>query len=253
MIQNEKIMQLFELLELNGLDEVRVAREFVESAGFLLKNDLDKIRIWLTEKAKSGNCRAQHALAVFYLIGAFEYVDKKSAYEWIKKSADQDYGPAVFLLAGMREEDQEEVSADKAESLRLLNKAIALSYGPAARFIGLQYLTGTTVAKNLDLARDYLLKGVALGDAESMFHLALILKADGELENQIQVMQLLERASDVNNASALRTLASMYSYGLNGCEIDKEKANIYNNRADVIERPYTYQIGKPDFFNPKSD
>ncbi|WP_158755836.1 tetratricopeptide repeat protein [Dyella sp. S184] len=253
MMRGEKVAKLCELLELNGLEGIRIARELVESAGFFIANDLDEIKNWLVEKAESGDRSAQHALAEFYLVGAFECVDKKSAFEWCKKSAEQDYGPAVFLMAGMREDDQEGLAADQAESVRLVNKAIALSYGPAARFMGLQYLTGATVEKNLDLARDYLSKGVDFGDGESMFHLALMLRGNGKLEDRFQVIRLLEQASDANNASALRTLASMYSNGVDGCEVDEEKAIMYNSRADVIERPYRYEINTDDFPCPRSD
>jgi len=248
---NNQIPQFFELLELNGLDEIRIAREFVEAAGFSLATDLSEIKSWLIYKSESGDYKAQHALAQFYLRGAFGYMDKEAAYKWCEKSAQHDYGPAVFLLAGMKEDGRDGAAPDRAEAFRLVHKAIALSHGPAARLMGLQYLTGTIVHKNVDVARSYLVKGAELGDSESMFHLALMLRDDGELADQARAVQLLERAADANNASALRTLASMYRYGLCGCKIDEEKAEKYNAKAEIAERPYAYHISTASFLRPK--
>lgn len=250
-MMNSQISKFFELLELNGLDDIRTAREFVEGAGFSLATDLSDIESWLIYKSEAGDYKAQHALAQFYLRGAFGYMDKEAAYKWCEKSAQQDYGPAVFLLASMKEDGREGTVPDRAEAICLLHKAITLSHGPAARLMGLQYLTGTIVPKNVDIARNYLAKGAELGDSESMFHLALMLRENGESADQAQAVQLLERAASANNASALRILASMYGCGLYGCKIDEEKAKKYTAKAEIVERPYTYDIDTTSFLRPK--
>jgi uncharacterized protein len=241
----EKTLKYIELLELAGLTGVSIAKSFVEAGGFSLSGDVEPVRDWLTKKSDAGDPYAQHALAEFYARGIFGYIDLNLAYKWCMLAAEKDVGAAVFLLASLRERDLTDIKADQIEAASLRKRALGLLYGPAARSFGLEYLSGNVVPKNERLAYEYFQKGVSLGDAESMFQLALFISKSGGGDSHVRAKELLERAAEAGNASALRKLANLYLSGGEGVLQDVNKAREFQQRADVLERAYSYDIDPP--------
>jgi TPR repeat protein len=137
------------------------------------------------------------------------------------------------------------IKADPIEAVSLRKQALELSYGPAARSFGLEYLSGSVVPKDERLAYQYFKEGASLGDAESMFQLALFISKSEEDDCQVRAKELFERAAEAGNASALRELANLYLSGSGGIPEDMKKAHEFQQRADVLERAYSYDIDPP--------
>lgn len=234
--------QFIEWLEASGFQNVKIAREYVESsASPLLKMDLKAISPWLEERANQGDVRAQHALGVFYTFGVFGYRHRELAHKWTTKAAEQNYGPALFLLAAF---NIGESVGDKNSNLDLLRKAEQLGYGPAARLLASEYEVGTELPHDEDMARHYYERAAELGDAESMFLLSIKLQNSANAIDLKRSVSLLEKAAVLNHPGALNALARFYENGVSGYPKDAEKALALVRRAELIQKP----LGQ--FFEP---
>ncbi|BDU22203.1 tetratricopeptide repeat protein [Dyella sp. GSA-30] len=241
----EKTLQYIEFLELNGLDNVAVARRFVESSGFSFTSELESIKEWLLREADANNREAQHALATFYFMGIFGYKSKELAYKFCRQSAESRFGPAVHLLSSFEEAGSNDKATNQSESIRLRREAVELGYGPAARSLALDYLAGKFVPFDAEQGRFYLEKGVELGDVESVFQLSLLLDTSDIDSDKRRSNDLLERAAALNNPSAMRKLAQLYASGGGGYVQNKKRADELSRQADLIEIPYRYDIDFP--------
>lgn len=241
----EKALQYIRFLELNGVDTVAVARCFVESFGYSFASDLDSIEEWLVLEADAGNPEAQHALAAFYLLGVFGYKNKDLAYKYCSQSAESRFGPAVYLLASFKGAGSGDATTDQSESVRLRREAVELGYGPAARSLALDYLSGKFMPLDVDQGRFYLEKGAAMSDVESIFQLSLLLDASEVASDRRRSNELLERAAALNSPSAMRKLAQLCASGENGYERNQKRADELTRQADLIEAPYKYDIQYP--------
>lgn len=236
--------QFIEWLEAHGFQNIKIAREYVESASLSFVTDIEAISVWLDEQANLGDVRAQHALGVFYIFGVFGYRHRGLACKWSTRAAEQNYGPALFLLAAFNIGEPDESQGDESKRLELLKKAEQLGYGPAARLLATEYEAGVQLPHDDDMAKHYYERAVELGDAESMFLLSIKLRDSTDANDVQRGASLLENAAALNDPGALNTLARFYESGIGGYPKDAKRAVELSKKAELIQKPLS------QFFEP---
>jgi TPR repeat protein len=237
----KQVAQLVQLLELSGVSEVRLAREYVEAAGFSISHDLAEIHSFLNKRASEKDREAQFSLAQFYKLGFFGHPQPDRAFHWCALYAEMEYAPAISALSGMEEYKYGPIFNRLNIFIERQERALSLGYGLAARYLGSEYIEGGLVKKDVAKAKLYFEKGASLGDAECVYRLVLHLsKEDGTHFSDTRIKELLERAASLDHLWSLRTLERLYKYGEDGFHINEELSEKYKIRADLLEKGYRY-------------
>lgn len=129
-------------------------------------------------------------------------------------------------------------------------------YAPAVRSIGICYMNGHGVKKNMNLAAEFLLRATELGDAQSMYDIAIMYKEGAGIEqNSEKSLQWLQNAAKNNEPRAQALLGAYYLNG-NILEKNPEKASVLL-RASALQNEaaglYLYGIYLQNRTEPKND
>lgn len=133
----------------------------------------------LQPQAEAGVASAQYALARFYADS-----DPQTARIWLRRAAEQGYGPAQHELG-----EAELAAHNDAEALRWLRAAAEQGYGPAQVTLGLLYASGRAVAQDFAEAFAWLSLAATPAAATYRAQLAAVLS---EAE-RARALELVER------------------------------------------------------------
>jgi len=148
----------------------------------------------------------------------------KAAYLF-QMMADLDHPLAQYNLASILIDETAKESKDKA--IALFQKAADQGSAEAMRDLGMCYILGNGVAKDIQIARSFLESAVERGDTQSLFFLATLLKEhviEKEPEQRSKVISLFQRAAELGHASSTFELAQIFRFGRLGFEKDWPKA-----------------------------
>lgn len=161
-----------------------------------------------------GDREAQFQLAECYRNGNEMVQDWELAYQWYKKSAEQDYTPAMHALAvcliygyGAEKNPQ--------ESIKILTICAERGYMKSIHAIINVYMFGCEgIEKNLDVAKKWAKIGAEQGDVACMstYGVLLLVPAYGTCQTEEGKMWL-QKAAQAGDAVAQYELGAMYYLG----------------------------------------
>lgn len=193
--------------------------------GLDLDRDEEIIRQWCENGTKSGDQLTILAYAKFMALGFIGAMDKPGAISVIERYASPDYLPSAYLRACLyfdldpNNVDTVDLSANQMQNLA------EKKYPPALCALAFSMMDSGT---DLVGSRELLHEAARLGAPDAMYFLAqehLGSKLIGEVNGGID---LLKRASEKNYSAACAALSIIYGYGKHGVEVDRQKANYYN-------------------------
>ncbi|USA42190.1 sel1 repeat family protein [Spongiibacter taiwanensis] len=170
------------------------------------------------EAAKQGDANAQLMVSQAYWNGWGVSQHHDIAIRWLKKSADQNYPPALTdyghrLLTGTG------VTTNINEGLALLDKASAAGFAHAKVVLGAYYLNLTLDHQVVDASKgeQYLREAVALGDSNAMMYLGVMyllgVEPGANLNAPVQTdkaLHWLTKSAEALNLNAMLTLGRFY-------------------------------------------
>jgi len=135
---------------------------------------------WLTRAADQGMAAAQYELARQLRGGPDVEPDPLMVLHYLHEAADQDHVPAMYALA-LQLERGDALDRTYPEQAAQWYRKLAQNHGhgPAAHNLGILYVEGRGVEKDLDAALDMLQLAIALECNEAMYSLALLHCAGG--------------------------------------------------------------------------
>lgn len=158
------------------------------------------------EKAERGDSNCQYAMGAFYATGEKVPKDDKKAFEWYKRSAEQN-NPAGQLLVGTCYVQGQGIGRDIAEGLRWINKSADQGFPKAQMMLGLAYLDGVGMSKDISKAIFFLQKASDQNDYEAMVKLGLIYYlGDLVAQDQNKARALWKRAAAGGDKEAVKVL-----------------------------------------------
>ena len=212
-------------------------------------------------KAISGNAAAQYNTANAYFEGKGVAKNTAKGIEWLKKSADQEYLPAIFAL-GMRYFSGDGVNVDFKQAMKLLQEVVDQSNNPDAQYVlGIGYLQGQGVSKNMAKGIDLLMNAAHQGNSAALVAIGCAYyNGTGLSASQEDAVQYFRKAAEAGNSDGQYNLGFAYLNGISSkvkgyAAVDdgrealkwfQKAADQGNNAAQkAIGAAYYYGIGVP--------
>ena len=202
---------------------------------------LDQLKHALTEKAETGDAKAQVALARLYdsgRVGPDGKVqhDYAGAAYWYQQASDHGNARAAYELALLYREGLG-VAADAAKSFQLLQKAAEANYVPAMPMLSNAYADQKTPVSP-QRATYWATKAAEAGDAAGWLILGFEY-ASGKLGGNPpywyqMAMEEFRKAAGGGNCVAMLAIGELYSSG-KGVPVDKAQGQNWNAKADSCQ------------------
>lgn len=194
-------------------------------------------------KAQAGDKEAQFQLGNFYLDGLHHSSNEELALQWLEKSAEQDYIPALEILAPIYLYGGEKIQAmpDKAQKLyaRLIElyKKEALD-GKVDSMIALSsiYSIGTGVERDLEMSVKYLLDAYNKESIEACEILAdLVEREKISLPNGLTAQELKDTILILKeNEASKGNIAAMNELGFRALNKNNVEIDLYTGYERVV-------------------
>ncbi len=161
----------------------------------------------LLAKAEKGDAQAQFEVGQAYLGGKGSPLlrDEAASLQWLRKSAAQNYAPAIFWV-GLAYQDGNGVKMDDVEAAKWLRRAADLKLAGAQYALGWYYAGGRGMERNMDEAMKLFRAAAEQGDmnaAQSLGHFYY----DGlDDKNLVEAEKWSQKAADAGNVPAMTDL-----------------------------------------------
>lgn len=199
--------------------------------------------------ATNGNTFAQYTCGYIYDNPDESYQNYREAYKWYKLAAEKNHPIAQYKLAILYE-CARGVEKNKKASLFWYNSSAIQGYEPAQYSLGYNYHNGICVRKKYSTAIKWYMLSIAQGNkiatiqcnkiSEILYNIGIKYYKKSQYK---QALFKLERASNLNNANALKKMGDIY-YNGNGVKNDYKKAyNYYILSEKNGNKSIYYDIG----------
>jgi TPR repeat protein len=197
----------------------------------LAAGSYDKVATLLTPLAMRGDREAQFILGYLYFTDCDDY-PAQSAYDWLRKAADQGHAEACYYLSRFPSSSEFEPPRSESDSVQLLITAGELGSLRAQYDLGACYATGDWPGeKDQAQAVAWYKKAAERGHPEAQYNLGLMLLAgEGTPINLSAGIEWLERAAAQGFEEGMRLLVDIYREGRFGVGTDREKAEYWEKR-----------------------
>lgn len=183
----------------------------------------------LLEKARSEDSEAQFKLAMLYNEGKIVEKNKIETIKWLRKAAENSHPKAKKILADLALKSEKNNSLHSVEKTAVSNYKNASSGEnfdeEAAVKMGLAYLYGINIEKNLKEAEKMLRKSAIKGNSKAQYELSLIfLHGKEEIQKDYQeAYSWLKKSAESGNVNAQNEIGYLL---FNGSQDKKIKPNI---------------------------
>jgi hypothetical protein len=186
---------------------------------------------WRRKAAERGNTEAQLSLGKMYLAGDGVPKDVQKAESWLKRAAIEGNAEAQFQL-GKLYKARDSDAREQALAGNLLANSASQGYGSANEFLtfmeNARYKLGELVHQHPadihKLAED--------GDADSQYRLATRYESGhGEAQDNAKALFWFNKAATNGNLMAMKSLAHIYTNGLDGVRRDPKLAQYWADQA----------------------
>ncbi len=209
--------------------------------------------------APEGDATAEFYLAYMMDRGLGTGKDMFSAISWYKKSAEQDYLPAITYMGYIYDSGHGVVKDDK-EAFKWYTKAAQMGSADAQNALGTMLRDGRGYKKDSQLASQWFLQAATQGNARAQSNLAaMYYLGHGVKANQDAAIYWYNYAAKQHDVYALDALAAMYRAG-QGVDKDPVRAlEYYTQAAQLGYLPAElslagmYEIGEGDNTKGPSD
>ena len=171
-------------------------------------NDLANKHFW--KLAGQGDARAQYYLAYMLDAGLGAGQDINGAAGWYKKSAEQDFLPAVVYMGYIYSQGRG-VAKDEKESFKWYTRAAQMGDAVAQNNLATMLLVGRPYAKNAPLAAQWFLQSAMQGNMRAQYNLATMYRTgDGVKRNYPEAMRWYSFAANQGDMYAQNALGYMF-------------------------------------------
>lgn len=192
--------------------------------------DNDQANRYFWKLAGEGDPRAEYYLAYMLDAGLGSGKDVSGAAGWYRKSADQDYLPAVVYM-GYIYSTGHGVQRDDKEAFKWYTRAAQMGDAIAQNNLATMLRMGKPYAKNLPLAAQWFLQSALQGNMRAQYNLATMYRiGDGIPKNEAEAVKWYTYAANQGDMYAQNALGYMYRKGI-GVTADPQMAIDWYRRA----------------------
>jgi len=213
----------------------------------IVANDFDEKERWFRKAANQGFAPAQYTLAGAYLEGIADVSkNEEEGVNWIRLAAEQEYAPAQLLLSICYSEGMGGIRRSNEDAVKWLRKSADQEFALARFILGDCYENGRLVEQDSkEAARWYDLaakQGHAPAQEASMRLGVGQANPQSQPASQSQIdkntpLNILQTKADQDDPDALFQLALCYTFGLQDCDMDFDKAmKLYHQAAKYADK-----------------
>ncbi len=206
--------------------------------------DNDKAARILWPLANSGDAQAQYYLAYLMDSGQGLGRDVATAAGFYRKSADQDYLPAIVYM-GYISSVGRGILKDEKEAFRWYTRGAQMGDAIAQNNLATMLRNGRPYAKNLPLAAQWFLQSAMQGNMRAQYNLATMYRlGEGIKQNLAEAVRWYTYAANQGDMYAQNALGYMYRKG-EGVEKDNTAAlDWYRRAAEQGHSPSEFLLAK---------
>ncbi len=181
------------------------------------------------KSAQKGFAPAQCKMGEYYLMGSdYAKANNSKAYEWFKKSADQNYALGEYYYA-MCYLDGIGVAPDTIRGMKLLQSAAEKGVPDAQNDLAVHYYFGLYTKQDYQKSAEWIQKAAAQGNVQGISGLGeCYYYGRGVKQNYKKAFKLFTKAAEKRSAQFF--LGECYYYG-NGVKQDRAKAIEYYKKS----------------------
>ena len=196
----------------------------------------------LLDLAENGDAAAQCELGIKLYDGIGIPTNEKAGFGWIKKSVEQEYLPAYYMMGAYYLSGLGVVDKDDKEAFRYFLKAADKGHVGAMNMVATCYGNGRGTDNDLEKAFEYYLKAANLGNEDAIFATALSYQqGHGTDTNYKEAFNWYKKSAERGNTNAMNNIGAMYQEG-NGVGKDKEEAFKWFMKAAKKDNPFSQRV-----------
>ncbi|MCA9410181.1 MAG: sel1 repeat family protein [Candidatus Omnitrophica bacterium] len=215
----------------------------------LAEGDIAGALAILNPLAMQGEAEAQCMMGHLYLLDS-DAVTGPQALEWLRRSADQDFPPALYILSSLQSDGDDGFFTDGPktnEARDMLRRAADLGYAPAQQTLGSVLCDGEYgFEQNLAEGRKWYAAAVKQGFVDAFFDYAcMLMEGEGGEADPETGMRLLHEGAKQSDFYCADFLAEIYSEGLFGIEKNPDLSGEFQDLAEEIDAELDDSIPDP--------
>jgi hypothetical protein len=188
-----------------------------------------------------GYLRIAPTLAILYFTHP-EFGGEAAALKMMRTAAEAGDGHAQYLLGSIFAAGLFGVTRDATEGKRWLELSATRECSEAMGDLGFMYSSGQGVEKDPDAAMAWLERGIARNNPIAMRRLGITLLFDKTPKDQRRALDLLNKASELNDAPSLCTLSLIYHEGTLVPLDNKQAFACMKKAADMDDADALYRL-----------
>jgi len=190
-----------------GSDQSLSAEELFQTGiMFEEKEQYSEALSWFKKSANQNYAPALNAIGLYYYAGLGVSQDFNQAARYFKEASNQDYESAMFYL-GACYEDGKGVVQNYSNAFIWYEKAAIKGYARAANKLGMLYLSGKGVEKNPAKAVKWFTESANSGHAAAMYNLGYCYeKGEGVSKDIESAKYWYRKAADLGDEGAIEKL-----------------------------------------------
>lgn len=190
----------------------------------------------LMKKAMKGDAKAQCEIGVAMVYGFGVQKNSKVGFQWIEKSANQNYPDAQYEMG-----EYYSNHSDYVKSAQWWQKASDNGVLDATYNLAVLYKLGYGVKKDIQKSSQLLMNAAEKGQVNSMFNLSnYYQRGDGVAQNWSKCYYWRKKAADKGSSGACYNLAIDYAVGTPALNQDKNQSIMYINKAVEYGYPMAF-------------
>ena len=180
----------------------------------IIVQDYEAAVKWFLRAAEMGNAEAMHSLYLRYQFGQGVQQSDSEALLWLTKGAEAGHAICQRILGECYEYGDFGLPVDKTQAFSWCEKAALQNDGEAAFFVGICYLEGDCVEKNIQMAKHWFQVATQQNYIEAFFEMWKILFTENTLDSCQEGISYIQKGAQLGNPECQLTLGWMYKDGV---------------------------------------
>ena len=185
----------------------------------IIEQDYEVAVKWFLRAAEMGSKEAMHSLYLRYQFGQGVQQSDSEALRWLTKSAETGHAICQRILGECYEYGNLGLPIDKTLAFSWCEKAALQNDGEAACFVGICYLEGDYVEKNLQMAKQWFCVAIQQNYIDAYFEMWKTLFIENTLDSCREGIRYIQQGAELGSSSCQLFLGLMYKDGV----VDKDR------------------------------
>lgn len=185
----------------------------------VVNQDYTEATKWFLRAAEMGSTDSMYSLYLRYQLGQGVQQSDPEALRWLTKGAEAGHAICQRILGECYEYGDLGLPIDKNQAFKWCEKAALQNDGEAACFVGICYLEGDCVEKNIQMAKSWFHVATQQNYNEAFFELWRVMFEENTIDSCQEGIRYIQQGAELGCLSCQYFLGLMYKDGV----VDKDR------------------------------